>query len=60
MEEIPAKTDLSEKISKDLKKRGFSFVGPTIIDAFMQSIGMVNDHLVSCFRHEECRKLSEK
>ena len=60
MEEIPAKTDLSEKISKDLKKRGFSFVGPTIVYAYMQSIGMVNDHLVSCFRHEECRKLAEK
>ena len=51
--DIPAKTPLSEKISKDLKGRGFSFVGPTIIYAHMQAIGMVNDHLVSCFRHKE-------
>jgi DNA-3-methyladenine glycosylase I len=49
--EIPAKTPLSENISKDLKSRGFSFVGPTIVYAHMQAIGMVNDHLVSCFRH---------
>ena len=46
--EVPASTPLSEKISKDLKKRGFQFVGPTIIYAYMQAIGMVNDHLVSC------------
>lgn len=51
--DIPAKTPLSEKISKDLKGRGFSFVGPTIVYAHMQAIGMVNDHLVSCFRHTE-------
>jgi len=51
MEEIPAETDLSRQISKDLKKRGFSFVGPTIIYAYMQAIGMVNDHLTSCFRY---------
>jgi DNA-3-methyladenine glycosylase I len=57
MQEIPAKTELSEKISKDMKKRGFNFVGPTIIYAFMQAVGMVNDHLVDCFRHEECRKM---
>ncbi|WP_342303818.1 DNA-3-methyladenine glycosylase I [Methanolobus sp. ZRKC5] len=57
MEELPAKTELSEKISKDMKKRGFNFVGPTIIYAFMQAMGMVNDHVVTCFRHEECRKL---
>lgn len=50
-EEVPASTELSDKISKDLKKRGFSFVGSTIIYAFMQSIGMVNDHLVSCPFH---------
>ncbi len=47
--EIPAKTDLSETISKDLKKRGMSFVGPTIIYAYMQAIGIVNDHQVDCF-----------
>ena len=58
--EMPAKTELSEKISRDLKKRGFSFVGPTIVYAFMQSVGMVNDHEVGCFRYEECRKLAEK
>lgn len=57
MGETPAKTDLSEKISKDLKKRGFSFVGPTIIYAFMQAVGMVNDHVVSCFRYEEVKNL---
>ncbi|MBP2029637.1 DNA-3-methyladenine glycosylase I [Methanohalophilus levihalophilus] len=60
MSEIPASTELSEKITKDLKKRGFSFVGPTIIYAFMQAVGMVNDHEVGCFRHEECRKLAGK
>jgi DNA-3-methyladenine glycosylase I len=49
--EVPAVTDLSSKISKELKSRGFSFVGPTIIYAYMQAVGMVNDHLVSCFRH---------
>ncbi len=46
----------SEAMSKDLKKRGFSFVGPTICYAFMQAVGMVNDHLVSCFRYEEIKK----
>ncbi|WP_457556802.1 DNA-3-methyladenine glycosylase I [Candidatus Harpocratesius sp.] len=55
-DEVPAKTSLSEKISKDLKKRGFKFVGPTIIYAFMQAIGMVNDHLVDCFRYSELSK----
>lgn len=49
LEEIPAQTLLSQRISKDLKKRGMSFVGPTIIYAHMQAIGMVNDHLVDCF-----------
>jgi len=56
MKDIPAKTDLSEKISKDLKKRGMNFVGPTIIYAHMQATGMVNDHLVDCFRHQQVRK----
>ena len=51
--EIPAVTPESEILSKDLKKRGFSFVGPTICYAFMQATGMVNDHLVSCFRWKE-------
>ncbi len=48
---VPAKTHVSDTISKDLKKRGFSFVGSTIMYAFMQATGMVNDHLVSCFRY---------
>ena len=53
MSELPAKTELSEVISKDLKKRGFSFVGPTIIYAFMQAVGLVNDHTYNCFRYRE-------
>ena len=52
-EEMPAKTELSEQISKEMKKKGFKFVGPTIIYSFMQAIGMVNDHLTFCFRHQE-------
>ena len=55
--EIPAKTPLAETISKDLKKRGFRFVGPTIIYAHMQATGMVNDHLVDCFRYREIAEL---
>ncbi len=51
--EIPAKTSLAETISKDLKKRGFRFVGPTIVYAHMQATGMVNDHVVDCFRYPE-------
>ena len=54
VKEIPAKTEMSEKLSKELKKRGFKFVGPTIVYAFAQAIGMVNDHLVTCHRHKEC------
>ncbi len=50
--DVPAKTDISDAISKDLKKRGFNFVGSTIMYAFMQATGMVNDHLVTCFRYE--------
>jgi len=53
LKELPAKTELSDKISKDMKKRGFKFVGSTVIYAHMQATGMVNDHLVSCFRHKE-------
>lgn len=51
IKEVPAKTELSDKISKDLKKRGFKFVGSTIIYAHMQATGMVNDHTTDCFRH---------
>jgi DNA-3-methyladenine glycosylase I len=58
MAEVPAETDLSRAISKDLKKRGFKFVGPTIVYAFMQAVGMINDHVVSCPRHEQVKKLS--
>ncbi len=57
MSQIPASTTLSEQISKDLKKRGFNFVGPTICYAYMQSIGMVNDHTTDCFRYSEVCKL---
>lgn len=53
LSEIPAKTDVSDAISKDLKERGFNFVGSTIMYAFMQACGLVNDHLVSCFRYEK-------
>jgi len=53
MSEIPAVTPEAEELSKDLKKRGFNFVGPTIIYAYMQAVGMVNDHAVDCFRYEE-------
>jgi len=53
MEDIPANTPLSDTISKDLKKRGFKFVGSTVVYAHMQATGMVNDHLESCFRYEE-------
>jgi DNA-3-methyladenine glycosylase I len=58
--QVPAETDLSRKISKDLVGRGFKFVGPTIVYAFMQAVGMVNDHLVSCHRHGACAKLAKK
>jgi DNA-3-methyladenine glycosylase I len=53
VQEIPAETDESRTMSKELKKRGFRFVGPTICYAFMQSTGMVNDHTVDCFRYRE-------
>lgn len=53
MKDVPAKTAAAEAFSKDLKKRGFKFLGPTVIYAHMQAVGMVNDHLVSCFRHRE-------
>ena len=52
-DKVPARTDESDAMSKDLKKRGFTFVGTTICYAFMQATGMVNDHLTSCFRHTE-------
>jgi DNA-3-methyladenine glycosylase I len=55
MRDLPAKTELSDKVSKDLKKRGFNFVGSTIVYAHMQATGMVNDHLTSCFRYDEVK-----
>lgn len=57
MKQVPATTPLSDQISKDMKKRGFTFVGSTIIYAHMQATGMVNDHTTDCFRHGQCRKL---
>lgn len=53
MTELPARTEISELMSKDLKKRGFNFVGPTICYAFMQAVGLVNDHTLDCFRYQE-------
>jgi DNA-3-methyladenine glycosylase I len=58
LEEIPAKTAEAEALSKDLLRRGFKFVGPTICYAHMQAVGMVNDHVVDCFRYEEIRRLA--
>ena len=55
LEDIPVSTDESGAMSKDLKRRGFRFVGPTICYAFMQATGMVNDHLTTCFRHRELK-----
>jgi DNA-3-methyladenine glycosylase I len=57
MAEVPAKTALAEKMSKDLKQRGFKFCGPTIVYAFMQACGLVNDHLVACHRYEAVKML---
>lgn len=59
MKSVPAQTALSEKLAKELKQRGFNFCGPVIVYAFAQAIGMVNDHVTSCFRHGECAKLAE-
>jgi DNA-3-methyladenine glycosylase I len=56
--QVPSRTKESDAMSKDLRKRGFRFVGSTICYAFMQATGMVNDHLISCFRHEEVRRIS--
>ena len=53
MRELPARTEISDALSKDLKKRGFRFVGSTILYAFMQAVGMVNDHVAGCYRHRE-------
>jgi DNA-3-methyladenine glycosylase I len=58
--EIPATSPESDAMSKDMKKRGFKFVGSTIMYAHMQATGMVNDHLTSCFRYRECARLAKK
>ncbi|AIL12726.1 DNA-3-methyladenine glycosylase [Candidatus Paracaedimonas acanthamoebae] len=57
LSEVPVTTPLSEQLSKDLKKRGIKFFGPTTAYAFLQAIGVVNDHVVTCFRHQELMKL---
>ena len=56
--QIPAETAISQRMSKELARRGFKFCGPTIVYAFMQAVGMVNDHLVTCHRHAACAKLA--
>jgi len=58
LSELPATSPVSDLISKDMKKRGFTFVGSTIIYAHMQASGMVNDHTRDCFRHQECKRLA--
>ena len=58
LEEVPSNTDLSDKISKDMKKKGFKFIGTTIIYAFLQAIGIVNDHTIDCFRYDELVNLT--
>jgi DNA-3-methyladenine glycosylase I len=57
--QVPAQTEMSEGLAKELKQRGFSFCGPVISYAFAQAVGMVNDHLTVCFRHEECARLAK-
>jgi DNA-3-methyladenine glycosylase I len=58
--QVPAATEVSTAMSKELAARGFKFCGPTIVYAFMQAVGMVNDHLVTCHRHEACVKLGKR
>jgi DNA-3-methyladenine glycosylase I len=57
--QVPAQTEMSEGLAKELKQRGFNFCGPVISYAFAQAVGMVNDHLTVCFRHEECARLAK-
>jgi len=57
MRQVPSRTDVSDALSRDLQKNGFRFVGSTICYAFMQAMGLTNDHLVSCFRHSEIARL---
>jgi DNA-3-methyladenine glycosylase I len=60
MKDVPAETEMSKALSKDLKKRGFKFCGPTIVYAFAQAVGMVNDHTTDCFRHREVKRLARR
>ena len=60
MKQVPAETPMSQALSKELKKQGFTFCGPTIVYAFAQAVGMVNDHMTNCFRHKECARLGKK
>lgn len=57
LQDVPAATPLAERISKDLRKRGFNFCGPTIVYAFLQACGLINDHMVDCHRHEQVKRL---
>jgi DNA-3-methyladenine glycosylase I len=59
IKQVPAETEVSRRMSKELARRGFRFCGPTIVYAFMQAVGMVNDHLVKCHRHDACAKLTK-
>ena len=58
--DIPAQTAMSQGLAKELKQRGFNFCGPVISYAFAQAVGMVNDHVTSCFRHGECARRTER
>jgi DNA-3-methyladenine glycosylase I len=60
MKDVPTHTEMSTALSKDLKKRGFTFCGPVIVYAFAQAVGMVNDHMTDCDRHKACAKLAAK
>ncbi len=60
IKQVPAETAMSQAMAKELKKRGFTFCGPTIVYAFAQAVGMVNDHTAQCFRHKECAKLARR
>ncbi|MEX0310595.1 MAG: DNA-3-methyladenine glycosylase I [Tateyamaria sp.] len=59
-DQVPPKTELSEQVSKDLRAHGFKFVGPTIVYAFMEATGLVNDHITPCFRHAECAAMGRR
>jgi DNA-3-methyladenine glycosylase I len=60
IKQVPAETPMSQALSKDLKKRGFTFCGPTIVYAFAQAVGMVNDHTTDCFRHKQVQKAARR